>query len=79
MDVASRRWRTERQVMCACGATVAAHRLTRDFAVAACDGCGQWFTVSRVCVRRQIANLLVQAVSSYAHPDDVFMVPWAPC
>jgi hypothetical protein len=78
MDIASCQWRTEHLVRCACGGAAAAHRLARGVAVAACADCGRWFTVSRVCTRRRIADLLVRAVSSYAHPDDVVFVPWAP-
>jgi hypothetical protein len=63
---------------CACGAAAAAHRLARGVSVAACPDCGRLFVASRLLAPRRIADLLIQAVSSYAHPDDIVMVPWMP-
>jgi hypothetical protein len=37
----------------------------------------QWFMVSRLPAPRRIVDLLMRALSSYAHPDAV-MVPWTP-
>jgi hypothetical protein len=78
MNVVSCWRRAERRVRCVCDAAVAAHRLARGISVAECPHCGQWFVARRLPAPRRIADLLVQSLTSYAHPDDVVMVPWTP-
>jgi hypothetical protein len=77
MNVVSYWRRVGRRVKCCRGDAVAAHRLARGVSVAACPDCGQWFMVSRLPAPRRIVDLLMRALSSYAHPDAV-MVPWTP-
>jgi hypothetical protein len=67
--------RAERRVRCACGVEVVAYRLTGGVWVAACPDCGRWFIAGRLSARRRLADVLVRGISSYAHPDDRFMVP----